>query len=212
MHTGGADMMSRTFLTFHHLQGRFRLSIPPRAVRKRTGQHGSRRRVLGWRLAGRRWVGGPDRHIDQPGDATIPPGSGAVAAAAERIIPARAGGVFPAVDFTGELTGDFTGDGPGSAPVWIGPDPADLAMTAAQLAERGVGEQVSDRADAAVVRAAAGTDADLFFLPGDVPAPREGIGATLPPIDEEVAAHENRAARGNQPGREHGSSGSPMDL
>lgn len=51
-------------------------------------------------------------------------------------------------------------------------------MTAAQLAERGAGEQVSDRADAAAVRAAAGPGADLFFLPDDVPAPREGIGAT----------------------------------
>jgi hypothetical protein len=44
----------------------------------------------------------------------------------------------------------------------------------------------------------------------DAPVP-EG-GGEPPSIEEEVAAHENRAARGNQPGREHGSSGSPMDL
>jgi hypothetical protein len=74
----------------------------------------------------------------------------------------------------------FIRDEPRStATAWIGPDGTDLAMTAAQLTERGVGEPVSDRADAALVRAIACTDADLWFLPGSWPAPRDGIGATL---------------------------------
>ncbi|MBV9208320.1 MAG: hypothetical protein JO037_23615 [Actinobacteria bacterium] len=56
---------------------------------------------------------------------------------------------------------------------------AGLAGTAARLAERGISEPVRDRADAAVARAVACTDAELFFLPEGVPAPRDGIGATL---------------------------------
>jgi hypothetical protein len=44
----------------------------------------------------------------------------------------------------------------------------------------------------------------------DAPVP-EG-GGEPPAIEEEVAAHEGRAARRSQPGRKPGSSGSPMDL
>jgi hypothetical protein len=66
-----------------------------------------------------------------------------------------------------------------TAEAWIGPEGTELAMTAEALAERGVGEPVRDRADAAVVRATACTDAELFFVPEDLPAPRDGIGATL---------------------------------
>jgi hypothetical protein len=80
----------------------------------------------------------------------------------------------------GRASDVFVRDEPRStATAWTGPGWADLAMTAAQLAERGVGKPVSDRADAALARAIACTDADLWFLPGDLPAPRDGIGATL---------------------------------
>src|SRR5437763_11912591 len=44
----------------------------------------------------------------------------------------------------------------------------------------------------------------------DAPVP-EG-GGEPPTIEEEVAAHEGRAARRSQPGQKPGSSGSPMDL
>lgn len=44
----------------------------------------------------------------------------------------------------------------------------------------------------------------------DAPVP-EG-GGEPPTIEEEVAAHEGRAARRNQPGRKPGPPGSPMDL
>jgi hypothetical protein len=46
-------------------------------------------------------------------------------------------------------------------------------------------------------------------------APVPAGGGEAPTIEEEVAAHEGRAARGGQPGGEpgsSGSSGSPMDL
>jgi hypothetical protein len=74
----------------------------------------------------------------------------------------------------------FIADEPRSvAEAWIGPGGTDVAATADQLTVRGVSAPVSDRADAAIVRAIACTDAELFFLPGDLDAPREGIGATL---------------------------------
>jgi hypothetical protein len=63
--------------------------------------------------------------------------------------------------------------------VWIGPGPADVAATKEELRERGVSLTVSDRGDAALVRAAAGTGAGLFFIPPDADRPRDGIGALL---------------------------------
>jgi hypothetical protein len=91
----------------------------------------------------------------------------------------------------------FLADDPHSvATAWIGPGGADVAITADELVTRGVSEPVQDRADAAIVRAIASTDAELHFLPEDLVAtgdlgarggfarPRDGIGATLrfPPL------------------------------
>jgi hypothetical protein len=74
----------------------------------------------------------------------------------------------------------FIADDPSSdASLWTGSGGAQLAMTADALAERGVAQAVRDRADAAIARAVACTDADLFFLPDDAEPPAEGIGATL---------------------------------
>jgi hypothetical protein len=74
----------------------------------------------------------------------------------------------------------FVADEPSStATAWVGPDGAELGLSAEDLIVRGVSAPVRDRADAAIVRAVACTDAELFFLPGDLPAPRDGIGATL---------------------------------
>ena len=70
-----------------------------------------------------------------------------------------------------------------AATAWIGPGGTDLAADAAGLTGRGIAEPVSDRADAALARGLATTDAPLYFLPADLAtssgAPRDGVGATL---------------------------------
>jgi Bacterial archaeo-eukaryotic release factor family 2 len=91
----------------------------------------------------------------------------------------------------------FLADDPHSvATAWIGPSGPDVAVTGEELVDRGVIDPVQDRADAAIVRAIATTDAQLHFLPedlvtiGDLGArggfarPRDGIAATLrfPPL------------------------------
>jgi len=70
-----------------------------------------------------------------------------------------------------------------AATAWIGPRGTDLAEAAAELTGRGVPDPVADRADAALARALATTDASLYFLPGELAtgpeAPQDGVGATL---------------------------------
>jgi hypothetical protein len=86
----------------------------------------------------------------------------------------------------------FLADNPHSAATaWIGPAGTDVAASREELLVRGVSEPVEDRADAAIVRAIASTDAELHFLPEDVVVtgdaaayggiarPLDGIGATL---------------------------------
>jgi Bacterial archaeo-eukaryotic release factor family 2 len=63
--------------------------------------------------------------------------------------------------------------------VWIGPNMADVAAAEEQLTERGITPLGQDRADEALARAAAGTDASLFFIPADAGRPRDGVGALL---------------------------------
>lgn len=89
----------------------------------------------------------------------------------------------------GQVSELFVADRPTStATACIGPGPAELAATEQQLRERGVAQPVNERADAAIVRAAAATDAELRFLPedlivagepGEIKQPREGICAIL---------------------------------
>jgi Bacterial archaeo-eukaryotic release factor family 2 len=92
----------------------------------------------------------------------------------------------------GQVSDLFLADDPASvAAAWIGPAGGDLAVTRDELLERGIPAPVSDRADAALVRAIASTDAELHFLPADLvqtgdPAayggfasPHDGICATL---------------------------------
>jgi hypothetical protein len=92
----------------------------------------------------------------------------------------------------GQVSDLFLADNPTSTvSAWIGPAGYDLAASAGELRELGVPEPVADRADAAIVRAIAHTDAELHFLPADLveggdPAacgaiarPRDGVGATL---------------------------------
>jgi len=62
---------------------------------------------------------------------------------------------------------------------WIGPEPGHIALSAEELTELGVREPVQDRLDAALVRAAAGTDAGIVTLvPGQLEL-THGLGATL---------------------------------
>jgi release factor family 2 len=92
----------------------------------------------------------------------------------------------------GQVSDLFLADDPRSvAAAWIGPAGNDLAATEEEMTQRNVPGPVSDRADAALVRAIASTDAELHFLPADLvrggnPAacggfasPRDGICATL---------------------------------
>jgi hypothetical protein len=92
----------------------------------------------------------------------------------------------------GQVSDVFVADNPHSvATAWIGPGGTDVAYTADELEVRGVTQPVSDRADAAIVRALATSEAELHFLPedlvvtgdpaarGGVARPLDGIGATL---------------------------------
>jgi Bacterial archaeo-eukaryotic release factor family 2 len=92
----------------------------------------------------------------------------------------------------GQVSDLFLADDPSStASAWIGPAGYDLAASAEELQELEVPEPVADRADAAIVRAVALTDAELHFLPADLVArgdpaacggmarPRDGVCATL---------------------------------
>jgi len=66
-----------------------------------------------------------------------------------------------------------------TAIAWIGPEAAELAVSEAELRERGIDHPATDRADAAIVRAVACTGAELWFVPEDEQPPRAGIGALL---------------------------------
>jgi hypothetical protein len=92
----------------------------------------------------------------------------------------------------GRVADLFIADRPASAAtVWIGPDGADVAISQSELHEHGVPDPLPERADAAIVRALAATDAELHFLPedlvvtggrgaaGGIRFPRGGICATL---------------------------------
>ncbi|MBO3750953.1 hypothetical protein J5X84_33185 [Streptosporangiaceae bacterium NEAU-GS5] len=69
-------------------------------------------------------------------------------------------------------------DDPSStATLWIGPEGTHLSADRDELREWGVADPVEERADAAIARAAAVTEAELWFVPSlDVP---DRIGATL---------------------------------
>ncbi|MBO0816022.1 MAG: hypothetical protein J2P30_12895, partial [Actinobacteria bacterium] len=80
----------------------------------------------------------------------------------------------------GQASEVLIADDPSStAGAWVGPQPLDVAVSRHELTERGVGQTVEDRADAAVVRAAAATGAGLSFVPDGEEPPRGGIGALL---------------------------------
>ncbi len=69
--------------------------------------------------------------------------------------------------------------------VWIGPGLTDAATERAALVERGVADPLQGRTDAALVRAVAGTGAELHIIPADVadvadaPLVTDGVAALL---------------------------------
>ena len=84
------------------------------------------------------------------------------------------------------LGGDYLGDDPdapgpawSSAPAWIGSALAEVGLSDQELRDWGVREVHRDRLDAALVRAATGTDAELFMMPGRGTPLQDGIGALL---------------------------------
>ncbi len=92
----------------------------------------------------------------------------------------------------GQVSDLFLADDPSStAAAWIGPAGNDLAASREELLELNVPEPAADRADAAIVRAIARTDAELHFLPADlveagnpeacggIARPLDGVCATL---------------------------------
>jgi hypothetical protein len=72
------------------------------------------------------------------------------------------------------------------AEVWIGPEPVHLGLTPEELDEMGVSDPQRDRLDAALVRAAAGTDAAVVTLAAGQLDLRDGVGATLRYPDPQV--------------------------
>ncbi|MFL6052165.1 MAG: Vms1/Ankzf1 family peptidyl-tRNA hydrolase [Actinoallomurus sp.] len=66
-----------------------------------------------------------------------------------------------------------------STTLWTGPHPTDVATSAELLRELGVADPVEDRADAALIRALAGTDGDLQLLPPESLPAEAGVGALL---------------------------------
>ncbi len=84
------------------------------------------------------------------------------------------------------LGGDYLADDPDTpgpawscAPAWIGPTLADVGLSEQELRDRGLTDVARDHADAAIVRAATGTDAELFMVPAGEAPLRDDIGALL---------------------------------
>ena len=85
------------------------------------------------------------------------------------------------------LGGDYLGDDPdapgpawSSAPAWIGSALAEVGLSRTGAARLGRDARWHrDRLDAALVRAATGTDAELFMMPAGEPPLQDDIGALL---------------------------------
>ncbi|MEU1969341.1 hypothetical protein GA0070622_4102 [Micromonospora sediminicola] len=68
--------------------------------------------------------------------------------------------------------------------LWVGPEPTEIATDPAQLAGMSVADPQKVRADAALLRALIGTDADVTVLaPEEAPELTDGVGAVLRYVD-----------------------------
>ncbi|HEY0696744.1 MAG TPA: Vms1/Ankzf1 family peptidyl-tRNA hydrolase [Micromonospora sp.] len=68
--------------------------------------------------------------------------------------------------------------------LWAGPAPDHLATSPGELRAVGVADPAPVRADAALVRALAGTDASLVLIGPEQPIPDGGVGAVLRYVDQ----------------------------
>ncbi|NJC71756.1 peptide chain release factor 1 [Planosporangium thailandense] len=66
-----------------------------------------------------------------------------------------------------------------TAKLWVGETPSEIAMTAEELREMGTQNPIQVRADAALLRALAATDADLVLVSPDEVDLDSGVGALL---------------------------------
>ncbi|MFB6393204.1 Vms1/Ankzf1 family peptidyl-tRNA hydrolase [Polymorphospora lycopeni] len=84
-------------------------------------------------------------------------------------------------------------DDPSStARLWIGPEPTQIATDANRLRQMAVADPVQVRADAALVRALAGTDADLVLVDPDEAPLDDGLGAVLRYVDASTSTVHQR--------------------
>ncbi len=76
--------------------------------------------------------------------------------------------------------------------LWVGPEPTEIATDPAQLAGMSVADPQRVRADAALLRALIGTDADLTVLaPEEAPELTDGVGAVLRYVDASTPGRGN---------------------
>lgn len=76
--------------------------------------------------------------------------------------------------------------------LWVGPDPTEIATDPAQLRDMSVRDPQRVRADAALLRALVGTDAELTVLaPEEAPELADGVGAVLRYVDASTPGRGN---------------------
>jgi hypothetical protein len=76
--------------------------------------------------------------------------------------------------------------------LWIGPEPTEIAIDPSQLAAMSVPDPAKVRADAALIRALVGIDAELTVLgPDEAPDLTDGVGAVLRYVDESTPGRGN---------------------
>lgn len=76
--------------------------------------------------------------------------------------------------------------------LWIGPEPTEIATDPRQLSAMSVTDPAKVRADAALVRALVGTDAELTVLgPDEAPELTDGVGAVLRYVDASTPGRGN---------------------
>jgi hypothetical protein len=76
--------------------------------------------------------------------------------------------------------------------LWIGPEPTEIATDPGQLRDMSVADPQKVRADAALLRALIGTDAELTVLaPEEAPELTDGVGAVLRYVDASTPGRGN---------------------
>ena len=107
-------------------------------------------------------------------------GSASRAGGPSRLMSAVAGLPTPWPRCATAQSANLLVDHPESADAaWIGPNPADLGSSAAELTERGIADPVTERRDAALARAAAMASAQLYFLTDPDPCRSTGSGGCV---------------------------------